>query len=91
MFHAAPLPNASATARIAVLADMGTIELLGFEVAAELIREHAAHPFDMAFISGDLSYATVDPPNFEIQGLWDAWGVQDEPFASTMPFMMTVG
>ena len=31
-FNAAPLPNASATARVAVLADMGTIELLGFEV-----------------------------------------------------------
>ena len=90
-FKAAPRPNASATARIAVLADMGTIELLGFEVAAELIREHTIEPFDMTFIAGDLSYATVDPPNFEIQGLWDAWGQQNEPFTSTAPFMMTVG
>jgi len=70
---------------------MGTIELLGFEVAAELIKEHSANPFDISFISGDLSYATVDPPNFEIQQLWDAWGRQDEPFAATAPFMMTVG
>lgn len=61
------------------------------QVAAALIREHEATPFDLAFISGDLSYATVDPPKNEFQGLWDAWGQQDEPFASTMPFMMTVG
>ena len=33
----------------------------------------------------------MDPPKNEVQGLWDAWGQQDEPFASTMPFMMTVG
>ncbi len=90
-FLAAPAPNASAIARVAVLADMGTVELLGFEVAAELIREHTAQPFDLTFISGDLSYATVDPPKNEFQFLWDAWGVQDEPFASTAPFMMTVG
>ena len=55
------------------------------QVAAELIREHTAQPFDLVFISGDLSYATVDPPNNEIQQLWDAWGRQDEPFASTTP------
>jgi hypothetical protein len=40
--------------RIAVLADMGSIELFGWMVAEELIREHTASPFDMVFISGDL-------------------------------------
>ena len=90
-FRAAPQPSADASARIVVLADMGTIELLGFEVAAEVVREHAAQPFDAFLIAGDLSYATVDPPNFEVQGLWDAWGVQNEPFAATAPFQMSVG
>lgn len=53
-FRAAPAPNASAAVRIAVLADMGSIELFGWMVAEELIREHTASPFDMVFISGDL-------------------------------------
>ena len=90
-FKAAPMPSADGAAFIAVLADMGTIELLGFEVAAEVIREHAVRPFDALTICGDLSYATVDPPNFEVQGLWDAWGQQNEPFAATAPFQMTTG
>ena len=37
------------------------------------------------------SYATVDPPKNELQHLWDLWALQNEPFASTAPFMMTVG
>ena len=37
-FLAAPLPNASASARVAVLADMGTVELLGFEVRGGGVR-----------------------------------------------------
>lgn len=90
-FVSAPIPDADAPARFAVLADMGTVELFGFDVAAALIKEHAAEPFDMAFIAGDLAYATVDPPKNEFEHLFDAWGLQNEPFSSTMPFMMTVG
>ena len=90
-FHAAPAPAADAAVRIGVLADMGTIELMGWDVAALVIREHKAQAFDAFFISGDLSYATVDPPNNEFQNLWDAWVVQNEPFASTAPFMMSTG
>ena len=88
-FHAAPAtPAAGASVRIGVFADMGTIELMGWDVAALAIREHKQQPFDAFFIAGDLSYATVDPPNFEVQGLWDAWVNQNAPFASTAPFMM---
>jgi len=90
-FRAAPAPAADAPLRVAVLADMGTVELLGFTVAQALIREHERAPFDMSLIAGDLSYATVDPPKLELQHLWDAWGDQNEPFAGTAPFLMTVG
>ena len=90
-FRAAPTPNASASVRIAVLADMGTVELFGWTVAEEVIREHTAAPFDLLFIAGDLSYATVDPPKNELQHLWDLWGLQNENFSSTAPWMMTVG
>ena len=54
-FHAAPAPAADAAVRIGVLADMGTIELMGWDVAALVIREHQAQAFDAFFISGDLS------------------------------------
>jgi hypothetical protein len=87
-FRAAPAPAADVAVRIGVLADMGTVELMGWKVAALVIREHTAQPFDAFFIAGDLSYATVDPPNFEVQGLWDAWVEQNQPFAATAPFMM---
>ena len=90
-FTAAPAPNASAAVKLGVLADMGTIELAGWTVAAEVIREHAAAPFDLLFIAGDLAYATVDPPKNELQHLWDLWGLQNENFSSTAPWMMTVG
>ena len=54
-FRAAPAaPNASASVHIGVLADMGSIELFGWLVAEEVIREHTAAPFDMLFIAGDL-------------------------------------
>lgn len=91
IFRAAPLPDASQTSRIAVLADMGSVEIFGWTVALDLIREHKANPYDLMFISGDLSYATIDPPNNELQHLWDLWGVQNEPFSSTVPWMLTVG
>ena len=90
-FTAAPPLNASAAFKVGVLADMGTIELFGYLVADAFIKEHAAAPFQMSLIAGDLSYATVDPPKAELQRLWDLWALQNEPFASTAPFMQTVG
>lgn len=90
-FTAAVAPNASAEVKIGVLADMGSIELFGFTVAEAFIKEHNADPFSLTLIAGDLSYATVDPPKAEFQQLWDLWGLQNENFSSTAPFMMTVG
>ena len=89
-FTAAPPLNASAALKVGVLADMGSVELFGFTVAAAFIKEHAVAPFDLTLIAGDLSYATVDPPKAEFQRLWDLWGLQNENFSSTAPFMMTV-
>lgn len=34
---------------------------------------------------GDVSYATIDPPNNEVEWTWDAFNTQIEPFASTAP------
>lgn len=77
---------------MAVTADMGTIVPLGWEVADRIIEEHtlSGTPFDMVMIVGDLSYATVDPPNNEVEWTWDAFGIQNEPFTSTAPYQTTV-
>lgn len=90
-FKAPPVAGPDVPAYMAVTADMGTVQLSGFLVAAEIIREHVALPFDLALIAGDLSYATTDPPKNELQGFWDDWGRQNEPFTSTAPWMTTVG
>jgi hypothetical protein len=61
-------PGPAATTRVAVLADMGTIVPLGWAVADRLIAEHTLGPdgpFNMSLISGDLAYATLDPPKDE--------------------------
>lgn len=54
-------------------------------------REHQARPFDLITLAGDVSYATTDPPNNEIEYFWDLFGIQAEGWASTAPFMLTVG
>jgi hypothetical protein len=48
-----------------------------------LLHRSEASPFDLLLIAGDLSYATTDPPKNELQGFWDSWGRQNEPFSST--------
>jgi acid phosphatase type 7 len=85
------IPSADQSVKVAVLADMGTVQPLGFTVAAQLIKEHDASPFDLISLSGDVAYATLDPPNNEVESSWDLFGVQSEPFASNAPFMLTVG
>jgi hypothetical protein len=91
VFRAAPAPSSDTAVRIGVLADMGTVQLFGWAVADLIIKEHRSDPFGMVLIAGDLSYATVSPPKYEIESLWDAWAHQNEPFSSSAPFMMTVG
>ena len=58
-FHAAPAPAADAAVRIGVLADMGTIELMGWDVAA-LGLPHAGLPFANGTVL----------QHIEIPGLW---------------------
>lgn len=92
-FKAAPVPGGEQNTYVAVTADMGTIVPLGWAVADEIINEnmYGPQPFDFVLIAGDLSYATVDPPKGEVEWTWDAFCIQNEPFASTAPWMTTVG
>lgn len=92
-FSAAPAPSAALSSYVAVTADMGTIDLLGWAVSGAITEQHLLGPkrFDLVTIAGDLSYATIDPPKDEVQWSWDSWQMQVEPYASTAPFMTTVG
>ena len=89
-FSAAPLPSATLSSRVAVTADMGTVDLLGWAVSDAITEQHLLGPqrFDLVTIAGDLSYATIDPPKDEVQWSWDTWFMQIEPYASTAPFMV---
>lgn len=86
-------PSGDGTLYAAVNADMGTVQLFGYLVADELVKEHttSGRPFELVLLAGDVSYATVDPPKDEIEGFWDLFGVQASEWARTAPFMPTVG
>ena len=86
-------PGATANLKLAITADQGTIVPLGYAISEAIIQEHfeTGHPFDACLISGDISYATIDPPNHEIEWTWDSYMIQVEPYAAVIPFMATVG
>ena len=76
---------------VAVMADMGTVIPAGFLTAEQIEKDHAAEPFDLFVLAGDVSYATTDPPKDELEAVWDAYGRMVEPFTKFAPFMITVG
>lgn len=92
-FLAPSAASPSAVSRIAVTADMGTYAILGWAVCDALEAEVQKNgAFDMYLLAGDVAYATLDPgKELEDQMVWDMFGVQVEPFASTSPLMMAAG
>jgi len=99
-FTLPPAPSASASLRLAVTADMGTIVPLGWAVADRLAEDHLiSGRFDAVVLVGDLSYATIEPSSCsptnpscdEVEWTWDAFGLQTEPYASTAMLISSVG
>ena len=91
-FDAAPAPGPAHTSYLCVFGDMGTIMPLGWAVSDAITENHLlGRRFDLILVAGDLSYATVTPPNGEVEWSWDTWMMQVEPYASTAPFMTVVG
>ena len=72
---------------VAVMADMGTVIPAGYLTADRIAKDHAAEPFDLFVLAGDVSYATVDPPKNEFEEVWDAYGRITEPFTKFAPFV----
>jgi hypothetical protein len=73
-FVAPQAPGPDAHSLVALMADMGTVIPLGFATAEQIEKDHAAEPFDLFLLAGDLSYATTDPPKDELETVWDAYG-----------------
>lgn len=90
-FLAPKAPGPDAHTLVAVMADMGTVIPLGFATAAQIEKDHAAEPFDLFVLAGDIAYATTDPPKDELEEVWDAYGRMVEPFMRSAPFLPNVG
>lgn len=60
-FTAPSPPGPAQDTLVGVMADMGTVVPLGFATAAQIEKDHAAAPFDLFLLAGDVAYATVDP------------------------------
>jgi hypothetical protein len=95
-------PRGGAPARLAFAADMGTIVPLGWAVSDRLVEDHLAGPdgrYDAVVLGGDLSYSTVEPSSCSaanpgcdsLEFVWDFFGLQIEPFASTAALLACVG
>ena len=84
----APTVGPTADTLTAIMADMGTAIPLGFATAKQIEKDHAAAPFSLYVLAGDVAYATVDPPKDEFEEVWDAYGRMVDPFVSTAPFQI---
>ena len=94
---APPVSRPDQTVRIAILADHGTFELLGFETINHMYNQ--SDKFDTVHVVGDLSYAglssAVPALNItsedEFEHIWDLYGIQNQKISATKPFMVTNG
>ena len=98
VFSTAPLSTRpDQTVRIAMLADHGTFELLGFQTVNHMVNQ--SDNFDVIHVVGDLSYAglssAVPALNItsedEFEHIWDLYGIQNQRLSAVKPFMVTNG
>ena len=90
-------PNRKTT--IATLADHGTFMLFGFATVNKMIELQQSLGFEMVFVAGDLSYAGLSSAipalniskEDEFEHIWDLLGIQNQPIAAVMPWMVGNG
>jgi acid phosphatase type 7 len=99
-FRAAPRPNnPSHTTKAFTLADHGSFLLLGFETVWKMQKLMDSYRPDFVFVAGDLSYAGLSSAmprlniskDDEFELLWDLLGIQNEPIAARIPWMVGNG
>lgn len=102
-FTAKPVIDKNKPTTVATLADHGTFELLGFKTVDKLVEYYSSgessQHYDYVHVSGDLSYAglstSFEPLGIdkedEFEHIWDLLGVQNQPVAARVPWMVTDG
>ncbi len=102
-FTAAPVIDKNRSTTVATLSDHGTFELLGFKTVDKMVNYYNSgdsnKAFDHVHVSGDLSYAGLstafEPLHIdkedEFEHMWDLLGVQNQPVAARVPWMVTDG
>ena len=84
--------NINKEQNIAIWGDMGTVQLMGWKVANQMIIDTSQNirKFDLMVHVGDISYAGVSD-GWSIQYFWDLFLRQMSPLASNIPYMVSVG
>jgi hypothetical protein len=76
----------------AVGGDMGTIQLVGYKMASQMLAyDQETRPFDVFWHLGDIAYSTLDPPKLNFEFFWDMYLRQEEPLLNHVPVTATFG
>lgn len=79
--------------QVAFGGDMGSYQLVGYLVAAQMRADELAHniQYDAFWLLGDIAYSTLDPPKDNLEFVWDTFLQQEEPFINHVPMTTTYG
>ena len=76
---------------VALGGDMGSYQLNGYLVAAQMFADDATLKFDAFWHLGDIAYSTLDPPKLNVESLWDTYMEQEAPLVNHVPLLVTMG
>ena len=77
---------------VALGGDMGSIQLCGYKMAAQMLEYHTkVRRFDALWLLGDIAYSTLDPPRWNFEFFWDMYLRQEAPLLQHVPFLATYG
>jgi hypothetical protein len=100
-FTSPPQAGSDKPIKTVVFGDQGTFMPLGFAIPEKVmaLEQQGELDFDFTFLVGDMSYAGIDTsmPRLDVtkedefELVWDLFYMQNEPMASTRPFLTAVG
>ena len=91
----APSLNSNTTDEVfmAIGGDMGTYQLVGHLVAAQMRADEVSKnlKLDAFWHLGDIAYSTLDPPKWNFEFFWDMYLRQEQSLADHVPLLVTYG
>jgi hypothetical protein len=96
-FRAPQLADVTRPLLFAFGGDMGTIQLVGYKVAAQMsafderLLSSTGRTFDAFWHLGDIAYSTLDPPKLNFEFFWDTYLRQEQSLANHVPLLVTYG